>query len=156
MNSLKRLVLLFFIVNASTVYAQNDAVFKITIDKALEKVYTSVYESLEEARFFVVFEPDIGSNLARFSERWGDDYNKNDLTALRSMVFCNAWYANKVSNLDPDLLGLCPLHISLYEKQGVTTILFNRPSTISKNSPAHALIKEIEEQVIEAIIKGAR
>lgn len=156
MNSLKRLVLLLFIVNASTVYAQDDAVFKITINKPLDKVYASVYESLEEARFFVVFEPDIGGNLARFSERWGEEYNKNNLTALRSMVFCNAWYANKVSNIDPDLLGLCPLHISLYENLGITTILFNRPSAISKNSPGHILVKEIEAEVIEAIKKGAR
>ena len=72
------------------------------------------------------------------------------------MVFCNAWYANKVSNMDPDLLGLCPLHISLYENLGKTTILYNRPSIISKNSPGHELVKEIEAEVIEAIKKGAR
>ena len=74
----------------------------------LDTVYKEVYNSLEENRFFVVFEPNIGSNLARFSERWGEDYNRNGLSGIRSMVFCNAWYANQVSNLEPDLLALCP------------------------------------------------
>ena len=124
------------------------------VNKPLSEVYDKVYQSLEDARFFVVFEPNIGANLSRFSEKWGDDYNRNNLTALRSMVFCNGWYANKVSNLDPDMLGFCPLHLSLIERDGETTVLFNRPSVIAKDSPAKDVFIEIESEVIEAIDKG--
>ena len=70
------------------------------------------------------------------------------------MVFCNGWYANKVSNLDPDMLGFCPLHLSLIERDGETTVLFNRPSVIAKDSPAKDVFIEIESEVIEAIDKG--
>jgi hypothetical protein len=113
-----------------------------------------LYKSLEDARFFVVFEPNIGENLARFSEKWGDDYNRNKLTAIRSMVFCNGWYANKVSNLDPAMLGFCPLHLTLFERDGKTTVLFNRPGTMSQGSPANELLRQIEGEVIEAIRQG--
>ena len=126
------------------------------VKKPVSEVYDKVYASLEEARFFVVFEPDIGKNLSRFSEKWGSEYNKNNLTALRSMVFCNGWYANQVSNLDPDMLGFCPLHLSLVERDGETTVLFNRPSVVAKNSPAKELFIKIEADVIEAIKKGMR
>ncbi|MFN2330189.1 MAG: hypothetical protein ABR612_14875 [Chromatocurvus sp.] len=36
---------------------------------------------LEEAKFFVVFEPDIGENLSRFAERWGEDHNRTGCPA---------------------------------------------------------------------------
>lgn len=133
---------------------ENTAVYRQQVDKPVVDVYDSVYKSLEEARFFVVFEPDIGENLARFSDKWGEDYNRNNISAIRSMVFCNGWYANKVSNLDPDMLGFCPLHLTLTEHAGKTTVLFNRPSVIAQNSPAKALLMEIEAEVISAIQKG--
>ena len=98
--------------------------------------------------FFVVFEPNIGANLTRFAEKWGDDYNQNNLAEIRSMVFCNGWYANQVSNQDPDMLGFCPLHISLIEKGGHTTVLFNRPSVMAGNSPAQALLRKIELELL--------
>ncbi len=44
-------------------------------------------------------------------------YNRSKLSAIRSMVFCNGWYANQVSNKDPHMLALCPLHMTLIEKE---------------------------------------
>ena len=61
-----------------------------------------------------------------------------------------------MSNLDPDMLGFCPLHISLIERDGKTTVLFNRPSVVAKNSPASKLLSTIEDEVIEAIQQGLR
>ncbi len=80
--------------------AAESTVFELVVDKPIAEVYPAVYKSLEQARFFVVFEPDIGANLSGFAKRWGDDYNRNGLSAIRSMVFCNGWYTNQVSNKD--------------------------------------------------------
>ena len=155
---LQRFALVCGLIATPSVFAGDTAegIYRQQIDKPLVEVYDNVYKRLEDARFFVVFEPNIGENLARFSEKWGDDYNKNNLTAIRSMIFCNGWYANKVSNLDPDMLGFCPLHLSLIEKDGKTIVLFNRPSIIAKSSPAKELLLTIETEVIEAIRQGMR
>ncbi|MBE9559249.1 MAG: DUF302 domain-containing protein [Proteobacteria bacterium] len=132
----------------------NPGVYMQQVDKPVSVVYDKLYKSLEDARFFVVFELDIGKNLARFSEKWGDDYNRNNISEMRSMVFCNGWYANKVSNLDPGMLGFCPLHLTLIEREGKTTVLFNRPGAIALNSPVKELFMKIESEVIEAIRQG--
>ncbi len=126
------------------------------VDKPVSAVYDALYKSLEEARFYVVFEPDIGKNLARFSEKWGDDYNQNKLSVIRSMIFCNGWYANEVSNLDPNMLGFCPLHLTLIERDGKATVLFNRPGVMAKNSPAQKLLEEIEDKIIGAVQQGLK
>ena len=80
----------------------------------------------------MVFGPNVGKNLERFSDKWGGDYNRNKLLAIHSMVFCNGWYVKKVSNPDPDMLGFCPLHLTLFERDGNTTLLFNRPCMIAQ------------------------
>ncbi len=119
--------------------------------KSLETSYDTIYKSLENNNFFVVFEPDIQKNLSFFAERWGDNYNRNKLEGIRSMIFCNGWYANAVSNADPDMMALCPLHITLVQKDGVTRILFARPTVIAAGSKALSVAREIEQDVSKAL-----
>lgn len=146
--SLLMLYLSFSSANAAS------GVFELSVDKPINAVYDSVYKSLEDARFYVVLEPDIGKNLSGFAERWGDEYNRNKLSAIRSMVFCNGWYANQVSNKDPGMLAFCPLRLTLYEKDGKTTALFARPTVIAADSPALEILTELEYEVIAAIKQG--
>lgn len=148
-------VLLVFVFQAN-VQARDSNVFKQSVNAPMEKVYPLVYEALESARFYVVFEPNISQNLQRFSEKWGDNYNRNKLSSIRSMVFCNGWYANAVSNADPDMLALCPLRIGLYEKKGKTTVVFARPSVIAEQSPALKVLQEVEDEVISAIKQATK
>ena len=149
------LFIFFALLNTMNSYAAESAVFKQTVNQPMEKVYPAIYEALEDARFYVVFEPFISKNISRFAEKWGDDYNQNKLQSIRSMVFCNGWYANKVSNADPDMLALCPLRLSLYEKSGKTSIVFARPTVIGAQSKAKSVLQEIENEVIQAIKTGA-
>lgn len=143
------LVLLPGILNASP-----STVLSWEVEADLDSAYKEVYNSLEENRFFVVFEPNIGHSLKGFKQRWGENYNRNQLTGIRSMVFCNAWYANQVSNLDPTMLALCPLHVTLYEKDGVTRVLFVSPVRVGQDSPALDLLHELEADVSKAIQQG--
>jgi uncharacterized protein (DUF302 family) len=121
------------------------------IDKALEASYKTIYKALENNRFFVVFEPDIQRNLSGFAARWGDKYNRNKLEGIRAMVFCNVWYTNEISNADPDMLAMCPLHITLIQQQGRTRVLFVRPTVVAADSNALAIAKELEEDVSKAM-----
>lgn len=121
------------------------------IDKDLETSYATIYKALEDNRFFVVFEPDIQRNLSGFAERWGDNYNRNKLQGIRAMVFCNVWYTNEISNADPDMLAMCPLHLTLIQQQGSTRVLFIRPTAVAAGSNALAIAKELEQDVSKAM-----
>jgi uncharacterized protein (DUF302 family) len=146
---------ILFILCLAFLSAQADPnVFIYSSDVPITEVYDRVYKSLEDAGFYVVFEPDIGKNLKKFAERWGDQYNRSKLSAIRSMVFCNGWYANQVSNKDPSMLALCPLHMTMIEKDGSTTALFARPTVIAADSPARGILQELESEVITAIKTG--
>ncbi len=150
------LLILFTLSGYLNAQAGQANIYKQTINLPMQKVYPALYKALEDARFFVVFEPYISKNIQRFADKWGDDYNRNKLDGIRSMVFCNGWFANKVSNADPDMLALCPLRLGLYEKSGITTVVFARPSVIAEQSKAKPILLQIEAEVIEAIKTAAK
>lgn len=126
-------------------------VFERRIKGDAGQVYKQLFTALENNGYFVVFETNIGKNLSRFAQRWGDDYNKNKLESIRSMIFCNGWYANQVSNHDPKMLALCPMHITVTHKKGITSILYVRPSQVAADSPAKKVAEELELDVVRII-----
>ena len=152
MNKCIQTALLFLIsINLSQA---SDAVYTASAKGDFQKIYKQVYQSLENNRLFVVFEPDIGSNLSGFSKRWGENYNRNNLEQIKSMIFCNAWYANEVSNIDPRMTAMCPLHVTLTHKKGVTSVHFVKPSYVAKGTKAEAVAAELTQKVIKAINEG--
>lgn len=126
-------------------------IFTRSIQAAPDLVYDAVYHSLEQDRFWVIAEPNIGKTLSRNAERWGEDYNRNNLDTIRSMVFCNPWYANQLGNQSPALLALCPFNVTLLSSGGDTTIAFERPTAVATSGPAAELIRELEADVIAAL-----
>ncbi len=131
--------------------ADNPAVFEKSAKLPLAKAVKQVSQKLDAAGYAVVDELLISENLKHMAKRWGADYNRNKLEGITSLVFCSGWYVNQVSNLDPKLLGLCPLHITLTHQGGMTTVLFNRPSAIAAGSPAEKVLREVETEVTQAI-----
>jgi uncharacterized protein (DUF302 family) len=149
-----RLFALLLFVLPLGVPAAPAGILRLDARAPMAETYTAVSLALENARFWVVFEADLGSNLASFAERWGEELNRNRLDGIRSIVVCNAWYANQVSNADPDLLALCPLRVNLVEKDGVTRVLFARPTVIAAGSPGIAVVQEIEDVISKALRAG--
>ncbi len=129
----------------------NPLIYDRTVPGDMNEVYKNIFTALENNSYYVIFEPNLGKNLSHFAKRWGADYNKNKLDSIRSMIFCSAWYANKISNIDPSMLALCPLHITLYSKNKKTHILFVRPGKVAATSKAQKIAKELEDDVIRTI-----
>tara|TARA_R110000782_G_scaffold245878_3_gene332580 strand:+ start:1338 stop:1811 length:474 start_codon:yes stop_codon:yes gene_type:complete len=150
---IKKIIILLLIFFSSFVVAEENqsAIYSISVEKPGEGVYQSVYKSLEEARFYVIFEANIGKNLARNAERWGDEYNKNKFEFVKAMVVCNPYFTNQVMNLDPDMMALCPLNITVLSKAGKSTVLFKKLTPVAKGSPAEDILWEIENTIITAI-----
>lgn len=133
------------------VQADSPMVYVKAVTNDLDKTYKRVFNTLENNGYYVVFEPNLGKNLANFKDRWGENYNKNKLSGIRGMVFCSAYYANEISNLAPELLAICPLHVTLIHKDGTTKILFLRPSLIAAGTPAEKAAQELEMDVIRTL-----
>jgi len=147
---MKTLINTILLLLLGTGISQAAGIYKQSENIDYEVAYKKVYASLEEHRFFVVEEINIGQNLSRFADKW-KDHNQNKLENFRVMIICNGWYTNQISNADTDMLALCPMRVTLIHKQGITTALFAKPSTFAENSAALPILKEAEESIIKAI-----
>ena len=130
--------------------AMAGGIFKQSAEVDFDVAYKKVYTALEENRFFVIDEIDMATSLARFKDKW-DDFNMNKLEQQKIMIICNGWYANQVGNADTDMLALCPMRVTLLHKDGMTTVLFAKPSTFAANSKAMPILTEIETTITGAI-----
>jgi hypothetical protein len=122
-----------------------------SVSASADVVYDAVYHSLEQDRFWVIAEPNIGMTLARNEKRWGEDYNRNGFDAIRSMVFCHPWYANQLSNQAPEALALCPFTVTLLQAGDEAVVTFARPTAVVTSGPALALVQEIEAGIVTAL-----
>jgi len=135
--------------------AESPAVYEKTFEQNMDTAYKRVYKALEGNGFKVVYEIDMLENLTKFAAKNAvKDFNVNQLEGIKSMVFCNGPLAVKISNADPAMLGLCPLHLTLTQKAGRVSVLFVRPGVVAQGSKAEAPAKELEEKVIKAIETG--
>ena len=150
----KKLLVFLFLFHVNFAWAELPGVLHWDVEQDFNRVYREVYRALEDHQFFVIFEANIGRNLRGYAARWGEDYNRNRLDEIRSMMFCNVWYTNQVSNQDPGMLSLCPLQLTMYQKGHVTSILFTRPTYVGQGSAAMPVLKEIETEVSKAVESG--
>jgi len=151
---MKRWITALLLLVSSVAAADPVGVLKLTSDRSIDEVYNGLYHALEDGKFWVVFESDMGQRMAKFADRWGEDYNRNGLQSIRSLVFCNIWWTNRIANADPDLLGLCPLHLSLYAKDGKTVVLLPRLSAMAEGSPGKEAASELEAE-LRKIVQSA-
>lgn len=151
---MKKLLLVLALLFAGNAHAAAPGVYENSVKQPLNATYDRLKAALEESGFRVVYEVDIGDNLSKIAAKIGKDYNQSQLEGIKSMVFCNGIAANKVSNADPSLLALCPLHVTLVHKAGLTTVLFVRPGIVAQGSPALQAAQELETKVIKLIEAG--
>ena len=129
-------------------------IYSHSVKMPIDDAYSAIYAGLEENRFWVVFEANMGQRMAGMAEKFGDDYNRQGLSGIKSMVFCNIGWTNRLASVAPELLSLCPLHLTLYEKDGETTVVFPRPSSIAAGSAGIDAAKELEQQMIGIVEKA--
>lgn len=131
--------------------AASPAIFERSARLPADAAYVQLYDALEKNGFYVIFEPDMGRSLAGMADKLGADYNRNQLSTMKSLVFCKPRATNDIANADPALLALCPLHITLTHKDGVSTVYFARPSAIAAGSPGEALARTLEADIVKVI-----
>lgn len=131
--------------------AGSPAIYERSARLPADAAYAQLYEALESNGFFVIFEPNMGKSLAGMADALGADYNRNQLTTMRSLVFCKPRATNEIANADPALLALCPLHFTLTHKEGVSTVYFMRPSVVAAGSPGEAQARKLEADIVKLI-----
>ena len=151
----RSLALFLPLILASSVQAAG-RVYERNVQAPMEVVYEAAMLELEDRGFAVVAELNIGASLAKKAWRWGDNYNRNRYTEVRSMVLCHPEQANEVLNRTPAMMAMCPVSLTVLYKEGTTTLLFDRPAYgVSAEDGAHGALSQLESDFIAALDAAA-
>ena len=131
------------VINTTEQTDTQKTIYEKEINRPASEVYNKLFTALENNAYFVIHEPDIGKSLARFSQRWGNEYNKNNIQTFRSLVFLNAWHANTITNAAPELVVLFPQHITIIQIDNKTQVIYLLPSVPTQESAALTAVKEM-------------
>lgn len=155
MKALRILAAAIALACAPPLQAEAPGVFVAEAAMPLDDAYKAVYRGLDQAGYYVAFEMDMLKGMrSALARKLGEDFNRAGLEGIRTMVFCQGMHANAVMNQDPDMLALCPLHITVIHKGGTSKVLFARPTAAAKGSAAEAAIRALEDEVIGIVKAG--
>jgi len=127
-------------------------ILSVEMDIPAAKAVARLKKQLKNRGFTVVKEINLLSNLKKnLGKKLGDKFNRQKLTAVRSLVVCHGRYANRIANTDPAMLALCPLTLAAVEKDGKTTVHFRRPTVGFTSTAAIKTLTDVERDIAAAL-----
>lgn len=79
------------------------------------------------------------------------NFNAQHLTDVRAMIACNPFFFNTIANADPAMIALCPLHITLVSKAGVTYIQYPKEIALAAHTPVAKIARLMDRKMERAI-----
>ncbi|HEY9202864.1 DUF302 domain-containing protein [Sulfurimonas sp.] len=136
-----------------SVWAAESNVYKVSYNAPVDKVLDNMLAKFKQEMLVVVWQLDILEEFKHkgLDKKFGENFNKAGLTAVKTLVACNGKFGNDIINQDSDMMAYCPIRITLTEKDGVTTVLYVRPSSAPRDSKAYQSLVKLEKKVTKAI-----
>lgn len=146
-------ILLACILAVSMWAAPETNVYSVTYNSDMDTVEKNILNHFKTVKLVVPWKLDILEEFKHkgLDKKFGAEFNKNNLTSVRTIVACNGKFGNMIMNTDPAMMAYCPIRITLIEKDGKTQVLYVRPSSAPRSSKAYKILVKLEQKVIGAI-----
>ena len=142
------LILMFFsnILFANEIYTKE-------IDLPIEKYYPKLQEAIKTNHMNILYELNLLEKFkkAGYAKRFGKDFNKNHLKAVKTVLICNGYVGNLISNIDPDMMTLCPLRLTLISRAWGTKVVFLKSSHLAASKKVKQLLSTLDDILIHTI-----
>ncbi len=116
------------------------------IYEPLESYYPKLKKAIDENHMNILYEMDLIKQFKDegYSEKFGKDFNKNNLQGVKTLLICNGYVGNQVSNLDPKMMALCPIRLTIIEENKKLTVTFLRHDTIETSKEIKSLLTKLD------------
>ncbi|MDO9266303.1 MAG: DUF302 domain-containing protein [Sulfurimonas sp.] len=148
---MKKLLLSVLLLLASSSFANE--VYKKEVKTPYDVYIKELKEAIEKNHMNVLYELDLIKKFkdAGYAKKFGADFNKNQLTAATTILLCNGYIGNQISNIDAEMMALCPIKISVISNGKYTKIIYTKYKGASTNKEISALLETLDEVVINTI-----
>ena len=129
------------------------AIHKTEINQSIKDYYPLLKKSIQDNHMNVLYELDLLDKFKKsgYAEKFGKSFNRNNIEAIKTLLLCNGFVGNQVSNIDPDMMVLCPIKITLIQSNGKTTVTFIKSADMSPNEEVAKLLKTLDQVIVNTI-----
>jgi len=147
----KLCIIVVFLVMSTQAYSSS--IHKTIINKPISEYYPELKKAIEANRMHVIYEMDLLKKFKEsgYAKKFGKDFNKNKVEVVKTLLICNGYVGNQVSNIDPRMMVLCPIKITLIQRDGKTTVTFVKSASLAKNKDVKALLVTLDEIIVHTI-----
>lgn len=148
---MKKILLALLLLLSTQAFAT--AIHETQINKPIDVYYPLLKKAIEDNKMHVLYEMDLLKKFedSGYAKKFGTDFNKNNIQAIKTILICNGYVGNQVSNLDPKMMVLCPIKITLIQQGDKTLVSFVKNSDISKNDKINELLMQLDTVIINTI-----
>jgi len=146
-----KIFLILLLLACTQVFA--NSIYKTEVKQSIEKYYPELKKAIEANRMHVIYEMDLLKKFKEsgYAKKFGKDFNKNKVEGVKTLLICNGYVGNQVSNLDPRMMVLCPIKITLIQKNGKTVVSFVKSASLARNKQVRDLLQTLDEVIINTI-----
>ena len=127
--------------------------YKKVIHEPMETYYPKLQEAIKKNHMNIVYELDLIKQFKEkgYAKKFGKEFNKNKLDGVKTVLICNSYVGNQVSNIDPTMMALCPIRLTLIKEGSTTTIVFLKHSSVSAPKEIKDLLVTLDTILIHTI-----
>lgn len=148
---MKKIVLGLLLV-ASSLFAI-DNVYKRVVNESYDSYLPKLKKEMEINHINVISEIDLVQRFtqAGYDKKFGKDFNKNKLEKATSLVLCNGYIGNQVSNIDINMMAFCPIKLTVLSQGGKTIVLYVKSAPNASNKKVVPLLNKLDTVVINTV-----
>jgi len=144
-------IVAFCLVNFTSLLASE--IYKKEISLPIEKYYPKLKKAIRANHMNILYELDLLKKFKKsgYAKRFGKDFNKNHLKAVKTLLLCNGYVGNQISNIDPDMMALCPIRLTVISMASGTQVVFIKSDDLAKSRKVQRLLATLDEILIHTI-----
>ena len=128
-------------------------IYQKEVGLPLEKYYPKLKAAIQANHMNILYELDLLEQFKKsgYAEKFGEDFNRNHLKAVKTLLLCNGYVGNQISNIDPDMMALCPIRLTIISKGSGTKVVFMKSSHLATSKKIKQLLATLDEILIHTI-----
>lgn len=149
---MKKIVFILLLLLSSSLMAQG-TIYKKVINEHYDLYFPKLKKAIETNHMNIISEMDLMSRFkeAGYDKKFGKDFNKNKLDKATSLIVCNGFVGNQISNIDVTMMAFCPIRITVMQQGSKTIVVFIRASGIATNPKVSSLLKSLDDVIVHTI-----
>jgi uncharacterized protein (DUF302 family) len=136
---------------SSSLFASS--IYKKEVPESLKSYLPKLKKSIKDNHMNILYEMDLMEKFKKsgYAKKFGADFNKNGITSVTTLLLCNGYVGNQVSNIDPDMMVLCPIKVTLIERGNTVTVSFVKNFEVATNREVKALLLTLDHILMHTI-----